>query len=292
MKVPETLYKYTTASTAKIVLESGCLRWSNTSQFNDLHEFQIMPVFSPNLEQDWEPYLLTIVDMAYNNYSPEVKALSLETQVLLSLLKQLKSTVQSKQELFNIIHMKCPSGNNAMEEHLRSYIKSIKTEYARVLCLTSSPTNHVMWAHYASNHTGCVLGFRSEESSGKCFLEAEPVKYTEGSPVIGTGKDFLLYGESPELRQKTVEAIFYTKQKSWAYENEWRVITWRNNETNKSFGDYIFYREELESITFGPRLSNADKVSISNVLQDKYYSTKIFAIVNRNGKSERMLVNG
>jgi len=45
----------------------------------------------------------------------------------------------------------------------------------------------------------------------------------------------LLYGDTQELRQKTIEAIFYTKQINWAYENEWRVITWRHNEIDKVF---------------------------------------------------------
>jgi len=37
------------------------------------------------------------------------------------------------------------------------------------------------------------------------------------------------------LDKKTIEAIFYTKQINWAYENEWRVMTWRHNEIDKVF---------------------------------------------------------
>jgi hypothetical protein len=292
LKVPETLYKYTTASTAKIVLESGRLRWSNPSQFNDLHEFQIMPVFSPSLEQDWESYLLTIVDVAYSDSSPSIQELSPHTLVLLTLIRQLISTVNSKQELFNTINMSCPSDHSAMDDLLRNFTESIKNEYARVFCLTSSPTNDVMWAHYANSHTGCVLGFRHLEDLDTPFSEAKSVQYAEGSSVIGTGKDFLLYGDTQVLRQKTVEAIFYTKQMNWAYENEWRVITWQYNENDKSFGDYKFYSEELESITFGPRISDNDRGSISNILQDKYRSAKTYEIVTQNGKSERTLING
>ncbi|WP_370978406.1 DUF2971 domain-containing protein [Agaribacterium sp. ZY112] len=291
MKVPETLYKYTTASTANIVLESGRLRWSNPSQFNDLHEFKIMPVFSPGLDQDWDSYLLAIVDIAYSTNSPDVSALSPHTLLLLALLKQLKSTVTSKQELFNVIHMNCPSDNSAMEGLLRNFTESIKNEYSRVFCLTSSPTNELMWAHYASSHTGCVLGFKHLEDMGTPFAAAKPVKYSEGNPVIGTGKDFLLYGETRELRQKTIEAIFYTKQISWAYENEWRVITWRYNELGKDFGDYKFYSEELESVTFGARIESHEKRAIINIMEEKYSSAKMYDIVSENGQSERILIN-
>ena len=104
--------------------------------------------------------------------------------------------------------------------------------------------------------------------------------------------DFLLYGDTQELRRKTIEAIYYTKQVNWAYENEWRVITWRYNEIDKNFGDYKFYREELESITFGPRANKNDKDSITNMLHTKYCSAKIYEMVNKNGSSERVLING
>jgi len=291
LKTPEILYKYTTASTATIVLESGRLRWSNPSQFNDLHEIQVMPVFSPSLKEDWESYLLAIVDSTYNENLPAVSVLSPHTLVLLDLLKQLKITGKSKQELFKTIKMSCPFDNNVMEDILRNFKNSIGIEYARIFCLTSSPTNEVMWAHYASNHAGCVLGFRHIED-GTPFSEAKPVKYCEGKPVIGTGKSFLLCGATPELKQKTIEAIFYTKQLIWDYEKEWRVITWRHNETNTNFGDYKFYSEELESVTFGARIEIHEKNTINCMMQEKYPSAKTYEIVSKNGESKRVLVNG
>lgn len=291
LRVPETLYKYTSASTAKIVLETGCLRWSNPDQFNDLHEFNIMPVFSPSLEQDWESYLSEVVETAYKDNSHDIEELSPHTLVLLTLIRQLKNTVKTKQELFNIINMSCPAYPNTMDGLLRDFTRSLKNEYARVFCLTSSATNDVMWAHYANSHTGCVLGFRHFKELDTPFSEAKPVKYVEGNPVIGSGKDFLLYGDTQGLRQKVIEAIFYTKQMNWAYENEWRVITWRYDEKNSSFGDYKFDIEELESITFGPRTTENDRDSISDILRNNYPSAKTYEIVSYNGKSERILIN-
>lgn len=289
MKAPRILYKYTSASTANIVLSSGRLRWSNPSQFNDLNEFQIMPRFSPSLEEDWEPYLLKLTGFAYNENLPNTKMLSQQTLILLSLLRLIKSSVKSEKEMLNKIIMEFPSNNNVMEDLLRVFTKSIKNEFAKVFCLTSSPTNDVMWAHYANNHSGCVLGFRQHLNSP--FSEARPVKYSDGIPIVGTGLDFLLYGDGQELRQKTIEAIYYTKQIRWAYEEEWRAITWRNDEEGKNFGDYKFYAEELESITFGPRVNHREKNCIINIMRTKYNAAKIYEVVNENGNSRRVLIN-
>jgi hypothetical protein len=52
MKVPDILYKYMTADTAKIVLETKKLRWQSPDQFNDIHELQRMPVLSPCSKKD------------------------------------------------------------------------------------------------------------------------------------------------------------------------------------------------------------------------------------------------
>lgn len=289
MKAPRILYKYTSASTANIVLSSGRLRWSNPSQFNDVNEFQIMPRFSPSLEEDWEPYLLKLTGFTYNDDLPNTKVLSQQTLNLLYLLRLIKSGVKSEKEMLNKIIMNDPSNSNVMEDILRVFTKSIKNECARVFCLTSSPTNDVMWAHYANNHSGCVLGFR--QHLGSPFSEARPVKYSDGIPVVGTGLDFLLYGHDQELRQKTIEAIYYTKQIKWAYEEEWRVITWRYDEEGKNFGDYKFYAEELESITFGPRVNHREKNYIINIMRTKYYAAKIYEVVNENGNSRHVLMN-
>lgn len=288
MKNTKTLYKYMPASTADIVLSSGRLRWSSPGRFNDLNEFQIMPRFSPSLEEDWKPYLLKLIGFAYNDNLLNAKALSQGTLTFLSLLRLLKSSVKSENEMFNKIMMDPPSSNR-MEDMLRAFTESHKNECARVFCLTSSPTNDVMWAHYANNHSGCVLGFRQYSDSP--FSEAKPVKYSDGNPVVGTGLDFLLYGEDQELKQKTFEAIYYTKQIKWAYEDEWRVITWRHDEADKDFGDYKFYEEELESITFGPRVSSSEKDSILNIMRTKYGEAKIYEVVNTNGSSMRVLID-
>lgn len=279
---PEILYKYTSTSTTKIILESGRVRWSSPSQFNDLKEFQRMPIFSPSLEEVWEIYIKKLVDITYGKVDGIENRLSSGTNLLLTLMGSLKVAVDSKEKMFKLVNMACPSQQSKMSDLFREHTESLNNDYARVFCLTTEYNNDVMWAHYAENHGGCVLGFKHIPELDTPFIAAKPVKYTDGSPIVGSGLDFLLYGDTPELRAKTVEAIFYSKEVRWSYENEWRVITWRYNETGKKFADYKFYKTELDSVTFGPRIEKNKYSEIRQIIHDNYPDCKTFEMFNVN----------
>ncbi|MCK9812840.1 hypothetical protein M1B35_01410 [Pseudomonas sp. MAFF 302046] len=66
MKFPEIIYKYTAASTAKIVLETGRLRWQSPCQFNDVGELQRMPILSPSFEDSKSICVKELVDVEYS----------------------------------------------------------------------------------------------------------------------------------------------------------------------------------------------------------------------------------
>jgi hypothetical protein len=76
-----------------------------------------------------------------------------------------------------------------------------------IFCLTEKPDNHLMWVHYARNHTGFVLGFNARASF---FQEnnrvLRKVRYRRGPKV---------------LSEADINACFY-KSNQWTYEQEWR----------------------------------------------------------------------
>jgi hypothetical protein len=157
-----------------------------------------------------------------------------------------------------------------------------------VLCVAAEYDNDAMWANYAANHTGCVLGFRHIEQLSTPLLEAQPVTYSEGRPVVGSGVDFLLYGDTSELRERTLKAVCFTKKSAWSYECEWRVLTWRPNEADRQYGDYHFHGEELESVTLGARSSQETEAKVREFLLSKYPpSTTLYRIGVTNGEAVR-----
>jgi Protein of unknown function (DUF2971) len=291
LSYPDCLYKYTSASSTEIILKTGSLRWSSTSMFNDLNEFQRMPVFSPSLEDDWDVYLHYLVDVLYGDCKDDIKTFSDNTKLLLMLWGKIKRADQSKSEFFKEIYMPPTSDQARMSELLREFTeKSLNNDCARIYCLTEKYDNAAMWANYAEEHTGCVLGFKHIPHLSTPFIAAKPVSYTDGVPVIGRGLDLLLYGNTPELRKKTVEAIIYSKDISWSYEKEWRVVTWRPEETDKKYFDYEFYQQELDSLTFGPRADESKMSNISQVLSQCYPDCKVYKMTSNNGRNERTLI--
>lgn len=91
----------------------------------------------------------------------------------------------------------------------REWVESIG-----VLCLTTSPDDLLMWAHYAQNHTGICVGF---DSGFDPFSAAQPVCYQEGrarvAPLDTTSRE-----------QRLVENVLFVKSPHWQYESEWRCI--------------------------------------------------------------------
>ena len=160
-----------------------------------------------------------------------------------------------------------------------------------MLCVTTEYDNDAMWANYAENHTGCVLGFKHIEELSTPLLVAQPVKYSEERPIVGSGLDFLLYGDSSELGRRTLEAVCFTKKIGWSYESEWRVLTWRPNEHDLKHGDYRFYPEELESITLGARTSPATEAKVRQLMLAKYPSAILYRVALKNGETVRTKVS-
>ncbi len=74
--------------------------------------------------------------------------------------------------------------------------------------------NILMWSHYSLNHTGFVVGLKTESLINDYdFDYLEPVKYQEAYPIIKGTDDttFRFYKK------------FFHKSELWNYEKEWRI---------------------------------------------------------------------
>ena len=83
----------------------------------------------------------------------------------------------------------------------------------RVLSLSSTHENILMWSHYTFGHQGVCLQFRIEADRG-FFAGAQPVQYSKDLPI-------------PELLgdpMEQVDKLLLTKAIDWHYEHEWRLV--------------------------------------------------------------------
>ena len=97
-----------------------------------------------------------------------------------------------------------------------------------IFCLTANPDNHLMWVHYAAQHTGYAIGF---DTTNEVFSEngAVPtkVRYVPVPPKL------------PPDAEPTAD-LSCRKAKAWDYEEEWRCVR-------------IFAPSESRSIQFTPQ---------------------------------------
>jgi len=291
MAVPEPLYKYTTCDTAAVILSSGRLRWSSPLLFNDLAEFQRMPRFEPTLDQSLTDFPRVLVEIALGERHVEETKLSGESSSILVMIRALIDSGMGRDDVIKELMPGWRGADKKMITELRAAFESFGLSTARVFCLSTEFDNDVMWAHYAENHKGLVFGFRHLPNLNTPFLAAQSVKYSGEPPIIGSGLDFLLYGDTLELRKKTVSAVCLTKSLKWQYENEWRVVTWRPEEVGKDYGDYKFYPEEIESVCFGARVDDKREEKIRSLLLSRYPRTNLYRMVVESGESRRVLAS-
>lgn len=159
----------------------GWIHFTSPLHFND--PFEMSPLLSPPSREDFED----LVDQV--GIQPDRLTRSAREKVFRGLSTRIKSL--------------------ARPAVTKDWIQTLG-----VLCLTSKAENLLMWAHYASNHTGICIGF---DSAVAPFESARAVRYQEERPCV---RAIDLSRDDENL----IEKVLFTKSPHWVYEFEWRCI--------------------------------------------------------------------
>lgn len=98
-------------------------------------------------------------------------------------------------------------------------------DHNRISCFSEELYNMPMWAHYANNHKGmCVeYDFSSLDTTNDFCKQLFPVGYeTDRYDITNLMK--LSFQQSPDMRIYLLYFLMQIKHKSWAYEQEWRIM--------------------------------------------------------------------
>ncbi len=136
--------------------------------------------------------------------------------------------------------------------------QAIDAQY-RVYCLTPKVDCQLMWAHYASSHTGVCLEFstRNEIISG-----ALQVKYLDQYPILNFADNTEIGNILPLV----------TKSSVWSYEQEYRLIAeeedhQKANETLKTKNDFFYLPNGiLTGIIMGCMMKDSDKEALKEIV--------------------------
>lgn len=149
------------------------------------------------------------------------------------------------------------NANQVMEQKTREYNESMG-----VSCFSEVKDNLLMWGHYADKYRGFCLGFRTGIHP---FEKVKKIKYSRDLPTFDV-VDILVNGNFDDA----LDALFYTKSKSWSYEREWRAVH------STSGTQYVYNHEALDSVYFGPRIGTTERAEICEIVQEQNLEVRFF----------------
>lgn len=127
------------------------------------------------------------------------------------------------------------------DENVITDIRDGKAAF-RILSLSKSYNNILMWSHYADGHKGVVIGISSCPT-------AEEINYSEESFKITTTEGI--------DSEQTSKEILLTKHIAWKYEEEKRIFT--------SYED-CYVDVEIKEIIIGKRTDSKTKELIKKII--------------------------
>lgn len=151
-------------------------------------------------------------------------------------------------------------------------LTQLVNEEIGILCLSEKMDNLLMWAHYASNHTGFVIEFDEKHpffDRGSEIGHLKKVRYSLSRPQV-TLLDPTL--SDMEHIYQWINDIFCVKSEHWDYEQEWRMIVALRNCKNvialQKDNVYLFELPKscITGIILGCRMSTENKERILNLL--------------------------
>lgn len=142
-------------------------------------------------------------------------------------------------------------------------------DYPRACCFSKEHNNILMWSHYANEHKGICLCFKSKriDDGNFLFLDSDfhflfPIIYQEDMPKQVN----MLSNYSHE----ELAAFLRTKHFLWEYEKEYRLIMWQFDFENKDKFTKKFRKEDLEGIIFGLNTPIKDIKMIFKIIDGNY----------------------
>jgi hypothetical protein len=165
--------------------------------------------------------------------------------------------------------------DKAMNSFSEASVSALKN--LRVLSLSKSPINPLLWAHYADSHNGFCLGFNPQNMEGwhNTRLRPQDVKYQDKLPTLEFQSELLNSDFSEPTHRRNLVSLLddflhnvaLTKPKEWNVEEEMRIVT-----KHPMQGTSIsFLPTGLEEVIFGLNMSANTQATIQSLFLAKHW---------------------
>ena len=269
-------YKYLNPKATRAVLENKTLKWSNPKLFNDPFDFPRGINFHFDGEELAKILIDEMVKLTYGENSPSGDI----RHPLFAISKMARENANKpneenfRREMMPVIK-KTARNFHVAQDGLRKFYQDSRDKFT-VLCVSKKKDNLLMWAHYAKDHSGCVLKFRCLPELDRPLCMAQEVVYQSKYPSIANLQDYVkhLTGQKELNYDNLFREFAFTKSKHWKYEEEWRCISLLMDK-ELGFDYYPIIPEELESIYIGCRATEYFKDEVKDLIASHFPKTKI-----------------
>jgi len=284
MKYPEHdktfFFKYTSALSAKKILETSKVIYRSPREFNDPFDVQSGLHFDFDIESMPDLILAQIEKLVSLKDRPEISSADPFGELVLRMWEKKATHGFPKEKLRELARPPLVFLKEQMVLFQKQYQDAWWNQFLprlRVFSISETHDNLLMWSHYSKDHTGVVFEFRvlPEEDNPLCV--AKPVQYCKISPALFSEREWLdeIFG----VRELDISAFYfryaYIKSDIWAYEREWRVWDLLPQVEEKLHSYYDLRPNEIAAVYLGCRISSDEKATLLRLLSN-YPNAKIF----------------
>ena len=109
-------------------------------------------------------------------------------------------------------------------------------------CFSETCDNILMWSHYADQHRGCCIAFKTDN------LNLLPVEYVDKRPLVCS--------DDIESKMKFI----LKKHTNWSYEREWRYLKVAPEISKKDLPIFLPIGDSIVAVYFGARSKDFNKL--------------------------------
>lgn len=273
--MPAAFYKYMTYSTAQIVLENQTLRWSTPATLNDPYDIQ----FDLQLSFDRDKVLRDTLDKIWKVFAAELTGDPDNgmTKAINFMRPRLKGI--QKKHLLRQMEEGVKQSFSTMDKNIHETYRLTREQLSttKILCLTDSPNNQLMWAYYADSNKGVVLRFEDAPGADSPYCTAQKMSYTQDIPRLFEENELsdFLAGLITFDQSKRIHTLVYTKSEAWKHESEWRIFSGDGRNKYAPHEDIAFSPRELTGIVFGCRMRPEHQEALAKTIKLRYPHAEI-----------------
>jgi hypothetical protein len=281
---PAIIYKYTDRDGVEKILSNRTLRFARPSEMNDPFDVYIEDLLGMDLEEVQERAIDSLCDVLTKNpqefadrcgvplESAEASARILRNacdEHRAEIRRYLKSVdIAALSPEYKALRGEQPALRDIVVNHLRN---------CAIFCASRTPSNLLMWAHYAEKHQGVVLGFHPDVARDSMLTQIVPVAYSDRRPSLLDDSN-LLARPTPELAAAANRKLYLTKSSEWSYEQELRLFIPGDLKAGQNATFKHFYATELVEVYLGCRMSGEIRSRVTESARRLNAEVRVFSV--------------